>query len=65
MVRVQTNKRRRLIEAATRLAHKHGFRETSLADIAEAAQVPLDIFGAIECGPLLCFEWQNASIPAS
>jgi AcrR family transcriptional regulator len=35
------DKRTRLIEAAADLAHRRGFRETSLAEIAEAAQVPL------------------------
>jgi TetR/AcrR family transcriptional repressor of nem operon len=37
----QPDKRARLIETAMKLAHKHGFRETSLADIAEAAHVPI------------------------
>ena len=35
------DKRTRLIDTAMKLAYAHGFRETSLADIAEAAQVPL------------------------
>src|SRR5258708_21737991 len=37
----QPNKRTRLIETATKLAYGRGFRETSLADIAEAARVPV------------------------
>src|SRR5579863_3770981 len=37
----QPNKRTRLIETATKLAYGRGFRETSLADIAEAAHVPV------------------------
>src|SRR5258706_15864154 len=37
----QPDKRARLIETAMKLAYKHGFRETSLADIAEAAHVPV------------------------
>ena len=41
MAKAQTDKRARLIETAMKLAYKHGFRETSLADIAEAAHVPL------------------------
>src|SRR5260370_3554427 len=36
----QPDKRTRLIETATKLAYGRGFRETSLADIAEAARVP-------------------------
>jgi len=36
-----SDKRTRLVEAAAVLAHRRGFRETSLAMIAEAAQVPL------------------------
>jgi AcrR family transcriptional regulator len=35
------DKRTRLIETATKLAYRRGFRETSLADIAEAANVPV------------------------
>jgi AcrR family transcriptional regulator len=38
---MQADKRTRLIETAMKLAHKRGFRETSLADIAEAADVPV------------------------
>src|SRR5260370_27122389 len=37
----QPDKRTRLIETATKLAYERGFRETSLADIAEAARVPV------------------------
>src|SRR6202045_2017266 len=37
----QPDKRTRLIETATKLAHERGFRETSLAEIAEAARVPI------------------------
>ncbi len=36
MAKAQADKRARLIETAMKLAYKHGFRETSLADIAEA-----------------------------
>src|SRR5258707_14722787 len=36
----QPDKRTRLIETATKLAYGRGFRETSLADIADAARVP-------------------------
>ena len=41
MTKAQADKRARLIETAMKLAYKHGFRETSLADIAEAAHVPV------------------------
>jgi len=41
MARAQTDKRARLIATAMKLAYQHGFRETSLADIADAAHVPL------------------------
>jgi TetR/AcrR family transcriptional repressor of nem operon len=41
MAKVQADKRARLIETGMKLAYKQGFRETSLADIAEAAHVPL------------------------
>jgi TetR/AcrR family transcriptional regulator, transcriptional repressor for nem operon len=37
----QPDKRTRLIETAMKLAYSRGFRETSLADIAEAARVPV------------------------
>jgi AcrR family transcriptional regulator len=36
-----SDKRNRLVEAAADLAHRRGFRETSLAEIAEQAEVPL------------------------
>jgi AcrR family transcriptional regulator len=41
MSKPQPDKRTRLIETATNLAYRNGFRETSLADIAEAAHVPV------------------------
>ena len=41
MAKRQPDKRTRLIETAMKLAHRNGFRETSLADIAEAAHVPV------------------------
>jgi AcrR family transcriptional regulator len=41
MAKTQASKRARLIETAMTLAYQHGFRDTSLADIAEAANVPL------------------------
>jgi len=41
MAKAQTDKRSRLTETAVKLAYRRGFRETSLADIAEAAGVPL------------------------
>jgi TetR/AcrR family transcriptional regulator, transcriptional repressor for nem operon len=41
MGKAQGDKRTRLIETAMKLAYRHGFRETSLADIAEAARVPV------------------------
>src|SRR5258706_7570600 len=41
MQTAQPGKRTRLIETATKLAYGRGFRETSLADIAEAARVPV------------------------
>jgi TetR/AcrR family transcriptional regulator, transcriptional repressor for nem operon len=37
----QPDKRTRLIETATNLAYGRGFRQTSLADIAKAARVPV------------------------
>src|SRR5258708_10500749 len=37
----QPDKRTGLIETATKLAYRRGLRETSLADIAEAARVPV------------------------
>jgi AcrR family transcriptional regulator len=36
-----SDKRTRLVDAAAELAHRRGFRETSLADIAQKAGVPL------------------------
>src|SRR5258707_15179901 len=41
MGKPQLDKRTRLIETAMKLAYRNGFRETSLADIAEAAHVPV------------------------
>src|SRR6202051_51244 len=41
MAKAQADKRARLIETTMKLAYQHGFRETSLADIAEAAHVPV------------------------
>src|SRR5881296_1003407 len=41
MEKPQPGKRTRLIETAMKLAYRNGFRETSLADIAEAAHVPV------------------------
>src|SRR5215472_11534875 len=41
MPKAQPDKRTRLIETAMKLAYRRGFRETSLADIAEAADVPV------------------------
>jgi TetR/AcrR family transcriptional repressor of nem operon len=41
MGKPQPDKRTRLIETAMKLAHRNGFRETSLADIAQAAHVPV------------------------
>jgi len=41
MGQAEADKRTRLIETAMKLAYKRGFRETSLADIAEAAHVPV------------------------
>jgi AcrR family transcriptional regulator len=40
MSKLPPDKRNRLVETAMKLAYRHGFRETSLADIAEAAHVP-------------------------
>jgi TetR/AcrR family transcriptional repressor of nem operon len=37
----RADKRTRLIETATKLAYTQGFRETSLADIANSADVPV------------------------
>src|SRR2546427_8327800 len=41
MGKPQPDKRTRLIETAMKLAYRNGFRETSLADIAEAVRVPV------------------------
>src|SRR3981189_407726 len=41
MGKPQPDKRTRLIETAMKLAYRNGFRETSLADIAEATRVPV------------------------
>ena len=41
MQKTKTDKRSRLIQTAVKLAYLHGFRTTSLADIAEAANVPV------------------------
>jgi TetR/AcrR family transcriptional repressor of nem operon len=41
MGKPQPDKRTRLIETAMKLAYRKGFRETSLANIAEAAHVPV------------------------
>src|SRR6266403_5406998 len=41
MGKIQTDKRTRLVETAMKLAYREGFRETSLADIAKAALVPV------------------------
>jgi len=37
----ETNKRVRLLEAANELVHRQGFNQTTLADIARVADVPL------------------------
>lgn len=37
----ETNKRSRLLEAANRLVHAQGFNQTTLADIAQEAKIPL------------------------
>ncbi len=37
----ETNKRERLLEAANKLVHQQGFNQTTLADIAQEAAVPL------------------------
>src|SRR5258708_981998 len=41
MPKTKTDKRSRLIQTAVKLSYRHGFRTTSLADIAEAAKVPV------------------------
>ncbi|MEU8523594.1 TetR/AcrR family transcriptional regulator [Streptomyces sp. NBC_01216] len=41
MVRTQTGKRPRLVQAAAKLVHEQGFHRATLADIAREADVPL------------------------
>ncbi len=41
MTRRQTDKRDRLIQTAVSLVHRQGFHQTTLADIAQQAEVPL------------------------
>ena len=41
MKSLETNKRTRLLEAANKLVHAQGFNQTTLADIAKEADVPL------------------------
>ena len=41
MTKTQPDKRTRLIDTAVKLAYRNGFRETSLADIASAARIPV------------------------
>jgi AcrR family transcriptional regulator len=41
MPKTKSEKRARLIRTAMKLAYRHGFRETSLADIAKAAKIPV------------------------
>src|SRR5258708_11172233 len=41
MQKNKTDKRSRLIQTAAKLTYRQGFRKTTLADIAEEAQVPL------------------------
>jgi len=41
MIIKETNKRSRLLEAANKLVHAQGFNQTTLADIAREAEVPL------------------------
>ena len=41
MQKAKTDKRSRLVQTAAKLAHRQGFRKTTLADIAGEAQVPL------------------------
>jgi AcrR family transcriptional regulator len=41
MLRAKEENRTRLVQAATKLTYRHGFRQTSLADIAKDARVPL------------------------
>ena len=41
MTKVDVDKRSRLVQTAVKLAYRQGFRKTTLAEIAEDAQVPL------------------------
>jgi len=41
MARLKVEKRSRLIQAAMKVTHQHGFRATALADIAKEARIPL------------------------
>lgn len=41
MPKTKLEKRERLIRTAVKLAYRHGFSETSLADIAAAAKIPV------------------------
>src|SRR5258708_14717769 len=41
MPKTKSEKRARLIRTAVKLAYRHGFGETSIADIAEAAKIPV------------------------
>lgn len=41
MKKITTSKRTRLLEAANTLVHQQGYNQTTLADIAKAADVPL------------------------
>jgi AcrR family transcriptional regulator len=41
MPKTKLEKRARLIRTAVKLAYRHGFRETSLTDIAAAANIPV------------------------
>ena len=41
MVKENANKRERLAQAAMKMAHRQGLSNTSLADIAKEARVPL------------------------
>src|SRR5690349_19400567 len=41
MPATKTDNRTRLIQAATKMAYRQGFRQTTLADIAKEASIPL------------------------
>ena len=41
MQKTKSEKRARLIRTAVKLAYRHGFNQTSIADIAEAAKIPV------------------------